>query len=190
MTRFLKPAALCAGLAASAALLSGCAAVGLPGLGAPPSEIVGGGESSGLSDTIYLAAERLIQRQPEGVGNRSIAITTVVAIEDLKKSSNFGRLASQLVTNRLSQLGFAVKDLNYVGALTVTQTGELALSRDVTELSRVQHAGAVVAGTYTVGQDEIYLNIRLLRAEDGKILSSVDSVLPRTPNVDALVRGY
>jgi TolB-like protein len=94
------------------------------------------------------------------------------------------------VANRLSQVGFAVKDLNYVGALTVGPTGELVLSREFNSVSREQHAAAVVAGTYTVGGDEIYLNLRLLRADDGKILSSVDSVLPLDRNVSALVRGY
>src|SRR3989338_8378823 len=56
--------------------------------------------------------------------------------------------------------------------------GEYALSRSMDEISLVQAAQAVVVGTYMVAGQEIFVNARLLRNEDNRILSSASMVLP------------
>jgi hypothetical protein len=75
----------------------------------------------------------------------------MVSVDDLNQSSTFGRLASQLISNRLSQQGYLVQDATLMRALVVRpETGEIVLSRDARNLSGSVHAQAVVAGTYAV----------------------------------------
>lgn len=66
-------------------------------------------------------------------------------------------------------------------------TGTLVLSEDVRNVVARNNAQAVIAGTYAVGGREIYLNLRLLRADDGAILTSVDLVVPLDHNTEPMV---
>jgi TolB-like protein len=60
--------------------------------------------------------------------------------------------------------------------------GEFVLSRTVRDLSRAQNAAAVVAGTYAIGRNTVYVNARLIRAADNLILASHDYTLPLGPD--------
>jgi TolB-like protein len=66
-------------------------------------------------------------------------------------------------------------------------SGEIVLSRDATQISATLNAQAVIAGTFAVAGSEIWLNVRLLRAEDGAILSSVDVQVPLDYNTRPLL---
>ncbi|MGA0601306.1 FlgO family outer membrane protein [Caulobacter sp. KR2-114] len=155
---------------------------------ATPSALGPPGDRTDLGDLVYLGAQALVERAGVLDRDRPIVVTTMVSIDDFSRSSRFGRLASQLVSNRIAQRGYAVRDVNYMGALMVRpETGELALSRDASRISSQVNAQAVVAGTYTVAGREIYLSMRLIRAEDGMVLSSADVVIPLDHNTEPLV---
>ena len=61
------------------------------------------------------------------------------------------------------------------------------LSRDLAFLAGRQDAQAVLTGTYSVGVDTVYVNLKLLRAGDGRILSATDFKLPLDPDLDAML---
>jgi TolB-like protein len=67
------------------------------------------------------------------------------------------------------------------------ETGELVLSREASQVSASLNAQAIVAGTFVVAGTEIWLNVRLLKAEDGQILSSVDMEIPLDLNTRPLL---
>jgi hypothetical protein len=154
-----------------------------PAPAAPP------GETSDLGQLVYLAAQTLVDRAPSSLGkDRPIVVTTMVSIDDFNESSTIGRLASQLISNRLSQRGYLVHDITVMRALDVEPaTGELILSRDATKISASFRAQAVVAGTYAIAGHEVFFNIRLLKPDDGTILSSADVVIPLDRNTQQLV---
>lgn len=177
--------------AALAIVLSGPAtaalADGVPSR-ASSSSVAPPGDKYGVGEMIYLAAQTVAERAGILVKDQPILVATFVSIDDMSASTTFGRLASQLVANRLVQDGYSVKDINYTGAVTVREgTGELVLTRDVARISRSLHAQAVVAGTYAVAGRQIFLNVRLLNAETGDILSAADVVIRRDPNTDGLM---
>ena len=66
-------------------------------------------------------------------------------------------------------------------------SGELVLSRDVKNLSDAQQAQAVVAGVYAVAETKVYVTLRVLRAEDGTVISSADYALPKGADVTSLL---
>lgn len=141
-----------------------------------------------LGELIYLAAQTLADRAGELDRSRPIIVTTMVSIDDLGKSSTFGRLASELISNRLTQRGYLIKDVTYMRALAMEpSTGAMVLSRDASRVSTAVDAQAVVVGTYAVGGQEIFLNIRLLKAVDGEVLSSADVEIPLNRNTWPMV---
>jgi TolB-like protein len=142
-----------------------------------------------LGGLVYRGADRVIDTaSPQLSRAKPIIVATAVNVDDLDDSSTFGRLASQLVSSRLSQRGYLVRDVTYTGALTVTpETGEMVLSREAHKLAAEADAQAVVAGAYAVGGEKIYLNIRLLGAVDGRVLSATDLVVPLDVNTHRMV---
>lgn len=131
-----------------------------------------------LGGLIYAGADRMLDTAPGLASNKPIIVATSVDVDNLNASSTFGRLASQLVSSRFSQRGYLVKDVTYTGGLMVTETGEMALSREASRIAAEQDAQAVVAASYAVGGEYVYLNLRLLAAADGRVLSATDVVVP------------
>jgi len=145
--------------------------------------------SSDLGGLVYRGADQVIDTaSPQLSRAKPVIVATAVNVDDLDDSSTFGRLASQLVSSRLSQRGYMVRDVTYTGALTITpETGEMVLSREAHKLAAEADAQAVVAGAYAVGGEKIYLNIRLLGAVDGRVLSATDLVIPLDANTHRMV---
>jgi TolB-like protein len=145
------------------------------------------GQERGLPGLIYLAAQTLGDRAETLDKTRPIIVSTIVAVNNLESQSAFGKLVSQLVANRLQQRGFKVRDVTFMRALEISrETGEMVLSRDIKKLDGFANTQAVVAGTYAIGGQEIYLNLRLIDAASSTVLSSTDVVIPWNENTSAL----
>lgn len=144
-----------------------------------------------VGDIVYGATGRLAQGvNPKDVRpNSPVIITTIVSVDDLDRSSTFGRLTSQLILSKLAQERFLVKDVTYMkGVLDINrETGELVLSRDAERLSRDAGAAGVVVGTYAVGGTSIYVNMRMLSPVDGHVISSSAAVIPLDKDTGPLV---
>ncbi|HEX6866813.1 MAG TPA: FlgO family outer membrane protein [Caulobacteraceae bacterium] len=141
-----------------------------------------------LGGLVYQGVDRVLDTAAGLSPGKPIIVATTVDVDDLEASSTFGRLASQLISSRLSQRGYMVRDVTYTGAVTVTpETGEMVLSREAAKLAAESDAQAVVAGAYAVGGEKIYLNIRLLRAVDGRVMSAADIVVPLDVDTHRLV---
>jgi len=176
-----------AAVLAIALATSGCMAdsESAPGTAAPTSTTT---KNDGLGELVYLAAQTAAERAGVLSKDRPIVVTTMVSVDDLRQSSTFGRLASQLISNRLSQRGYMVRDLNYTHAVEIApETGELSLSRDATRVLGSTNAQAVVTGTYAVAGHEVFLNIRFLKPDDGQVLSSADVTIPLNADTKGLV---
>jgi hypothetical protein len=146
--------------------------------------------SEGLSGVIYEAADRVVGSAANAglARNKPIIIATSVNVDDLGDSSTFGRLASQLVASRLTQLGYLVRDVTYMQGLVVTpETGEMVLSREASKIALENNAQAVMAGTYAVGGEKIYLNLRMLAADDGHLISAVDVAIPLNEDTQRMI---
>ena len=150
--------------------LASCASVGQQHYMAPPRD---------LGELIYRGADKMIDNAPGLARGKPIIVATTINVDDFNGSSTFGRLASQLVSSRLSQRGYLVKDVTYTGGLMLApETGEMVLSREAHRVAVEQDAQAIVAASYAVGGEKIYLHLRLLAAADGRVLSTADVVAP------------
>ena len=112
-----------------------------------------------------------------------VAVSTFVSLDNLYATSSLGRYLGEQLLSTLQQEGLEVIEVRKTPGLMVSPYhGEYALSRSMDEISLVQGAQAVVVGTYAVAGQEIFVNARLLRNDDNRVLSSASLVLP----IDAL----
>ena len=137
----------------------------------------------------YAAAEVLLKQVPWLKTYHQPLLTASFAdINSLDTSSALGRMISEQISSRFAQEGFTMIEMRLRKNVFIQKdSGEFVLSREVRDLSRVQNAAAVIAGTYAVGRRTVYVSARLIRAADNLILASYDYRLPLGPNTRALL---
>lgn len=150
------------------------------------------GRSNALIRVSYDAADMLAEQLTVGLGKETpIVVATFVDINRLSESSTLGRLMAEQVSARLTQLGFPIVELKLRGSVFVREgKGELMLSREVRDLSLEYKVQAVVVGTYAPGLNRFFLNLKIVRPTDNRILAAQDLAVDVDDGLQAmLMRG-
>lgn len=133
----------------------------------------------------YRAVEQLAAGAGATVApGERVLVTTLVNVDDLEQSSSFGRIVAEQAASRLVQLGYVVPEIRLRSRFAIREsTGELGLSRDLRQIkpdiTGRTTANAVVTGTYAVGGQQIYVNLRMIDLTTNAVISAVDYVTPR-----------
>ncbi len=92
----------------------------------------------------------IIKLDPE----RPIIVASLVSIDDIQKSSTFGRMSSEIIASRLSQVGYSVKELKMSqNQIYIKKAeGEFVLSRDIQNVATRNNVQAIVVGTYAINK--------------------------------------
>lgn len=117
-----------------------------------------------------------------------IAVASFVDLNNLTRTSAFGRyLAEQLMTE-FQQEGYRVIDIRKSTSITIQEKrGEYGLSRDMAEISSATRARTMITGTYTLAGEHILVNAKVLDSKTATLLSSATMVFPRTKEADLLL---
>ena len=94
-----------------------------------------------------------------------IIVASLVSVDDVHKSSTFGRMSAEIIAARLSQHGYNVKELkmNQDQIYIKTREGEFVLSRDIKDIASKHNVQAVVVGTYAeTGYRSIFVCLRIV----------------------------
>lgn len=159
-----------------------------PGLHAKPLIPAEEGTELGLR-VRELVAELLATSRESVVGELQVAVASFVNLDQLYETSGMGRYISEQMLHELQRAGVDVVDVRMMPSMKISQGhGEYVLSRDMGELNYVHEVDAVVAGTYTVADGQIFINTRLLSAGTGMILSSGSAVFEIDSAVAALLQ--
>ena len=144
----------------------------------------GAGQGAALHARVSQMGKALIANASEVVADEYVvAVSTFVTLDNLYATSSLGRYLGEQLLSTLQQAGLEVIEVRKTPGLMVSPYhGEYALSRSMDEISLVQGAQAVVVGTYAVAGQEVFVNARLLRNDDNRVLSSASLVFP----IDAL----
>ncbi len=156
-------------------LLAGC----FPAASAPYSSYTQPDASANLSVEIAAAARRLLSVNPQLRQYDPMIAATFVDINDLRTSSTFGRISSELFASALSQAGVRMREVKMRESLFIEERlGELMLSRDVKRLKEAYSANSILLGTYAQGQNRVYVSARVVRTRDAVVLATADFSLP------------
>ncbi len=137
------------------------------------------GTVADLNRFAYRATDKLI----EGAKMRlyphnprlPILVTTFVALGDLTKTNDFGRIMQRAMASRFVQRDFMVRETLLGDTIFIEpRQGETVLTRDLQLLANNHKAQAVVVGTWTRSGRTLYISVRAVNPKDGRILSSQD----------------
>jgi TolB-like protein len=170
------------------ALSSGC----LPRASAPYTTYTLSHEEQppNLSVEISAAARRLLSANPSLPQYGPMIATTFVDINDLRASSTFGRISSELFASALSQAGIRMREVKMRESLFIEeQLGELILSRDIRRLKDTYSANSILLGTYARGDNRVYVSARVVRTQDASVLATADFDLRLDPNLRSMLAG-
>ncbi|QFT84095.1 hypothetical protein FIU88_03800 [Halomonas sp. THAF12] len=160
--------------------LSACATLSAPPT--PPER---------LDEVLETATHTMVEATPVLAEYGPLIPTTVVDVDDLNRSSTLGRLASEIVAAELTRSGLRVREVRLRGRLYIEEhTGELMLSRLAQRLGIDQGARSLLVGTYAVGDERLYLTLRIVRIGDGNALAATQLSLPLTNDLRAMLDGW
>jgi TolB-like protein len=129
----------------------------------------------------YSASDRLMKNAPAEISTETpILVASFVNISNLEQSSDLGRLISEQISSRLAQKGYHVKEVKLSkDSIFVKQgNGEFILSRRLQHIRTSFKTNYVIVGTYSTAKSYVYVNARIVRIEDNRIVSSYDFRLP------------
>jgi TolB-like protein len=146
-------------------------------------------QDANLIDANHNAADALLARAPWLKERRDpLLAATFVDINNLDSSSTLGRVIGEQIGSQFAQKGFTVIEIKMRNNIFIKEgAGEFTLSRSIKEISQSHNAAAVIAGTYAVARQSVYVQARLIRATDNLILAAYDYVLPLGPDAKALL---
>ena len=104
--------------------------------------------------------------------SKAVLITSFVRLDNLKKTSEFGRVLSESLINELSNRGFNVVEFRGQVSVSVNEQGEYFITRDISRLKDTIASTYVVVGTYSRQYGKIMLNARVIDNATGQIISS------------------
>ena len=113
------------------------------------------------------------------VDDYTLTVNSFVNLNDLYATSALGRLLGEQMIGELQSAGAEVIDVRKSAGLMVREGyGEYGLSRHMEELSYIHATQAMVAGTYSQADGQLFLNVRVLRNTDGAVLAHGSLVCP------------
>jgi len=140
------------------------------------------GKDADLIATTYNAVDCLVDVMPGKTApdpNRRMLVATVVNLDQVERTSTFGRLTSELAVARLAQRGYSVVHLNIRrGSVVINQEGQFLLTRDMRKLMEDYNAGSILVSTYTLAPQRVFMSLRIVNAEACTVVSGVDYALP------------
>lgn len=118
--------------------------------------------------------------------DQTVLVSSLVDVNNVERTSNFGRMLAEQIGSRLAQNGYMVVEVKLRESLYVKEReGEFLLSRRLKDIRTAHNAQGVVVGTYLVTPNDLYISARIVSAQDARIISSCDVKIPLTEDLKA-----
>jgi TolB-like protein len=136
-------------------------------------------EQTDLSTLTYRAVDLILATAPDVTSNTPLVVASLSDARNLEKSSALGNIVADMIRTRLAQTGHKTSEVRLRSAINLKRNdGEFLLSRNRAALLSAPSAAAVVTGTYATSYEKLYVSIKLISADDGRILAGADFVVP------------
>ena len=143
-----------------------------------------------LKTRTYAAVDAMLEKAPELTSTRGpLVVGSVQDITDVNSSTPFGNVISEMVRSRLVQRGLNVTDLRVRSSVLLERTkGEMLLSRDKKALLPAPLTADLVTGTYAVAPSNVFVSLKIISANDARIIAAADFEAPQSHDVASLLR--
>ena len=150
---------------------------------------VGSIGGANLIDTTYYHTQQLLDRKDILYPGDKVILASIVDINNLDKTTQFGRTITEEVAKEFIDKGYQVIDVraSLKGVVVKRRKGEFYITRDVENLARTVRANAIFYGTYSVGENYVYVNLKLINPKTHVILNSVDYRIPLRDDIKKML---
>lgn len=126
-----------------------------------------------LNDAILSIANQLSKNNKISLKDSgTITLTSFVNLKSLNKTSQFGRVLGESLFSELFVRGFNITDFRGQNAISINNSGEFFISRDINKISKEVSNTYILVGTYSKIDQNIMINARILDNKTGKIVTS------------------
>ena len=139
-----------------------------------------------LESTIASLATQIMQNRKLDT-NKPVLITSFVRLNQLKETSEFGRVLGESLINELSNKGFEIIEFRGQMAVSVKDEGEYFISRKPHELKSKIPDTYVVVGTYSRQPGKVMLNARVIDNITGKIITTARATYVHNVKEDCII---
>lgn len=102
-----------------------------------------------------------------------IVVTSFVNLDELTKTSKFGRMVSESLINELHYRKFKIIDFRATEAITINEHGEFALTRNIDKLKDEMPEALILVGTYSIlDKDRLVINARIVNNFTSDVIST------------------
>jgi len=134
-----------------------------------------------LNDTVTTIARELRETTIPNVKISNVAVTSFVDLNQLNKTTRFGRVIGESFIHELNKAGIRVMDIRGQKTLMINGSGEFFLSRNIKNLNNRVKNKYVLVGTYAKVAEGIVINSRIMDNIDGSVVAT-SRVVYRTNN--------
>lgn len=138
----------------------------------------------------YAAADTLLKQIKDRLNpDQPLIAATLVSIDDLERSSTFGRLSSEQISARFSQAGQRMIEMKFRDNVYMKRDqGELLLTREIRDVAQQHKAQAVIVGTYGISNDAVFVNLKVIDPNTNVVIAVHDYALPKDNDIRSMLR--
>lgn len=138
----------------------------------------------------YAAADALRNQLKDRIStNQPLIAATLVSIDDLERSSTFGRLSSEQISAGFSRAGYRMIEMKFRDNVYMKRDqGELLLTREIRDVAKQHKAQAVIVGTYAVSNEAVFVNLKVIEPNTNVVMAVHDYALPKDGNIRSMLR--
>lgn len=133
-----------------------------------------------LSEVVSKMADQLLNNYGAQYHNESIALTSLVDLNDHKHTNWLGQTIAEQFIHELHIRQLRVVDFKLTGNIQVTEKGEFAITRDWKKLNKDVNVTRILAGTMSRNEEGVILNIRIVNAANSVVESTSSAFIPHS----------
>lgn len=117
-----------------------------------------------------------------------LLICTFTELRRLNRTSSLGRYLAEELMHAFQSRSFTVVEMRKTENIIIAEShGEFGLSRNLGDIQEQFAADAMLTGTYTVLENEVLVNARIVDHRSATLLSSATVSIPRNRVTDTLL---
>jgi TolB-like protein len=131
-----------------------------------------------LNAMIIFLADQLERNIDSKYFSQPSIVATFSNLDNLNSTSSFGRLIAENLAHELQVRKWRVIEVKLAKSITMTPSGEFAMTREVSKIKGAHKVRAIVTGTYTYTDENVIVNAKVLNLDTGILLSSAQIIIP------------
>lgn len=131
--------------------------------------------SGDLNSMIIFISDQLVKNSDINQPSKPVIVMPFVNLDDLKESSGFGRLLAEGLIHELQVRNWSVVDFKLINP---DSSRQISGKGDIQKITEQYKAGHIVTGTYTLANEKVFVNAKIMDIETAAVVSSGQAVLP------------